>query len=527
MQITHIQSLRLVSHKPTKYSQRRYRMVASSILSFLVIFALLVGGLVRDLKMTQERNPVRDDYYTTQFEQRLDRHNNNNNNNNNTTRNTSYSYTNRVHQPQPDEKIIKYQANAVISAKKIQVGEHLEGFQDFADVNNTHGIHPQPTKESFMEKGIIYPSNDDVGKRSSKFKLRLDWTKLEPQSTLASRMDQHQHNCSLPLGDFVYRNIYGLGSDLHLWGQALCNGMEAGIRIRTIAPWIYYDQEACNSTNDTPSPMTCYFPQSEMQCPGDVAIAKAHPAYGVKLSHLPQEVIDAKPMYPYNGHLKVLSRSNGRTNGIVKYECLSIESEFSRKQVRLAGVEVLFSRVSPLLQREAERQLALVFRDAGSVPDDLITVHIRWGDKIRSEMRKVTIPQYIAAVFKILQVRGDRFGPANIFLATEDPEAVVKFTRDIPKNWKVYVDQYFVEYLPHRQDNYSYHSVIAEKLHGRIGLIALGSLLVALEANDYVLTTASNWSRMINELRKGILNPRCNDCTRLIDLRASENGMDW
>jgi hypothetical protein len=47
-------------------------------------------------------------------------------------------------------------------------------------------------------------------------------------------------------------------------------------------------------------------------------------------------------------------------------------------------------------------------------------------------------------------------------------------------------------------------------------------LLVALEANYFVLTTASNWSRLMNELRKNVLDPSCGDCTRMIDLRPGE-----
>jgi hypothetical protein len=47
--------------------------------------------------------------------------------------------------------------------------------------------------------------------------------------------------------------------------------------------------------------------------------------------------------------------------------------------------------------------------------------------------------------------------------------------------------------------------------------------LVAMEANDFVLTTGSNWSRLMNEIRINILNPRCNDCTTMIDLKRGES----
>ena len=45
------------------------------------------------------------------------------------------------------------------------------------------------------------------------------------------------------------------------------------------------------------------------------------------------------------------------------------------------------------------------------------------------------------------------------------------------------------------------HRYAATDLSGQNGWIALGSLLFAIEANDFVLTLASTWSRLMNELR--------------------------
>jgi hypothetical protein len=79
---------------------------------------------------------------------------------------------------------------------------------------------------------------------SKKWKLRFDWTNLAPQSPLAQRFLAHQTSCSLPLGNFVYRQQgFGLGSDLHYWGQALCNGMESHHRIRTTGKWPWMDKK--------------------------------------------------------------------------------------------------------------------------------------------------------------------------------------------------------------------------------------------------------------------------------------------
>jgi hypothetical protein len=80
------------------------------------------------------------------------------------------------------------------------------------------------------------------------------------------------------------------------------------------------------------------------------------------------------------------------------------------------------------------------------------------------------------------------------------------------------VDQYYHEMLDHRIKGFNGTPKMATALEGRTGTVALGSLLVAMEANEYVLTTGSNWSRMMNELRQTILDPRCNSCTKMVDL---------
>jgi hypothetical protein len=95
----------------------------------------------------------------------------------------------------------------------------------------------------------------------------------------------------------------------------------------------------------------------------------------------------------------------------------------------------------------------------------------------------------------------------------------------MPKHWNVYLDQYYLEYLPYRLKTgnaYNAHVDTVKATKGQFGLVALGSLLVAMESNDYVLTTGSNWSRLINELRKNVINLRCDDCTMLIDLVEGE-----
>jgi hypothetical protein len=199
--------------------------------------------------------------------------------------------------------------------------------------------------------------------------------------------------------------------------------------------------------------------------------------------------------------------------------------------MQIATVESLFIHVTPLLYQEATRQLNLVFGDLSRIPDDLVTVHIRWGDKVetydgkrkrRPEMNKVDIHDYIVAVRQIIrQRRGNNqtAETANVFLATEDPAAVKAFRAAMPPGWKLYVDQFLTETQSHRVNEYNGASKMSKRLGGSAGLVALGSLLVAMEANDFVLTTESNWSRVMDSLRQAIVESRVNRRTNMVDLR--------
>ena len=60
---------------------------------------------------------------------------------------------------------------------------------------------------------------------------------------------------------------------------------------------------------------------------------------------------------------------------------------------------------------------------------------------------------------------------------------------------------------------------LARSSRGRAGLESLASLLVSLESNRYVLCLGSNWSRLINELRATVVDYRCRNCTKMLNLR--------
>ena len=335
-------------------------------------------------------------------------------------------------------------------------------------------------------------------------RLRFDYTRLEAQTSIAKLMKSHQTNCSLPVGNFMWRKkIFGLGSDVHVWGAALCNAMEEGVRIRTYHhedEWVWLDQEKCDMEEAKRSALSCYFPHAELQCPQDFHDASlGEPSSRIDLHNV---------------------------SNPIKVKCDSIMPHYNKSDWRAAGAEHLFTHISPLVQQEGERQLNLVFSEDSAVPANLITVHVRWGDK-KFENKVYGIRKYIAAIEEIKQMRNDPpDAVTNVFLATEDPEAVKAFEEETAdSNYRLYLDQMYHDMLPYRPvDPQMYNKVphTSRKLKGRVGLWSLGSLLVAMEANAFVLTRTSNWSRLMDELRKTILNPRCRNCTLMVDLSKDD-----
>ena len=99
------------------------------------------------------------------------------------------------------------------------------------------------------------------------------------------------------------------------------------------------------------SPMECYFPQAEPQCP--------------EIEENETELERFEMIY----------RSNTRDS------CPNMTAFAGGhySNVRAATTEYLFTRVSDIVQAEGERQLNILFGKLGTgvVPKNLITVHIR------------------------------------------------------------------------------------------------------------------------------------------------------
>lgn len=324
--------------------------------------------------------------------------------------------------------------------------------------------------------------------RKAKGKLRHDWSYNEPLSRFAKAIEDHQTNCSLPVATNHLDNSFGIGSHIALWSQAMCNAMEAGTRLRSANPiWLWLDQTYCDMEQQAhKSPLLCYMPASEFRCGCD----------------------EQPPNF-----------NTSDPRNVKAYQCalLKGQGEEILLEFRAATTEFLMQSISPLVIEEAKRQSGLLFGPDGA-PDDLVTVHIRWGDKFW-EMKLAVLSEYMEAISSLLHEKFGHNRTANIYVATEDPKVYREFQNATPPGWNVFYDLTVEELSPFRPTRGNRASHMSKNTRGRAGLAGFGSLLVALEAKFFVLTTGSNWSRLMNHLRTQIIDPRCDRCTKMIDLR--------
>uniref|UniRef100_A0A7S1ZA53 Uncharacterized protein n=1 Tax=Trieres chinensis TaxID=1514140 RepID=A0A7S1ZA53_TRICV len=329
--------------------------------------------------------------------------------------------------------------------------------------------------------------------------LRLDWTDLPPMSEMAKRIHHSQTSVDVRLYKKHVHFEAGLGSNLHTWAQSLCHAVENDLTLLTRGPWKWMDGKSCPAvdkgvTDGSGNPMRCYF--------------GAHVDGGTGVSSSPQgeEIAFASESVPASETMS----------------CPSIqgvgEGMYSVGEWMEAATEFLFQSLDPAVISEAERQVRAVFPQGLPHPDDLVTVNVRWGDK-GSEMPLQPIWAYMRAVRDLVRTRPKERAhfPVHVYLATEDPEALKRFMeaagRENPP-WRVHSSGP----LQDRKDNNMWTFA-----SGRRGLESMAALLISMEANRYVLTTGSNWSRLINELRNGVVNPRCNNCTEMVDLYYGES----
>merc|ERR1711879_325865 len=140
-----------------------------------------------------------------------------------------------------------------------------------------------------------------------------------------------------------------------------------------------------------------------------------------------------------------------------------------------------------------------------------------------NEMKLVSMKDYVNAVRNIT---ANRFRKSvNIYLATEDPKAATSFIQNSDSDWNIYVDRTIqlekgIRPIDEHEIRYKkMDSKMATESKGLIGRYVMAAFVIAVEADDYVLTTKSNWSRLMNEVRLSVIDKMCGNCTNMIDLR--------
>lgn len=268
----------------------------------------------------------------------------------------------------------------------------------------------------------------------------------------------------------------------HVWSQALCNSFQQGATLlqQDEQAWIWNDKHFC-ATAPVP-PLSCYFNITN-HCPTG---GKQQPLaeWDNSYSRCPDWITD----------------------------------DTSRQAFRAAAMEVLFSRLSHALINDTETIARELFGDV--IPEDMLAVHIRWGDK-NSEMRLVDAATYVNAASELIG------NSSTVFVVSESTDARQQFDAEVAKRklpWRLF------HYNPAQTSLPAHERLPVRAAHvseGATGKASMMSLLIALEAKAFVLTTGSNWSRLINELRTAVVDARCGGCTKMKDLQQAHRFHNW
>ena len=315
-------------------------------------------------------------------------------------------------------------------------------------------------------------------------KLNIVWTNRELHSPLAKRIGANQDTCTEKIYYHQMQNS-GMGSDFHTWSQALCNSLQySSTLVQVDEPWIWADKSFCNE-EDHRQPLSCYFGM-HLTCPNSTLASTAPISWNNRM-----------------------------------YMCESYIYDIpSRLLFRAAAIEYLFANLNPKLVHVAEKAIPIVFGPKG-IPDNLITVHVRWGDKSK-EMNLVNQTEYFNAIEQL--VTKHQLSDPHVYITTESKEGLDKLIEEIKiqgKSWKVHHYEAAVY-----NGNMSPTSVAANS-QGSLGLHSLISLLLAMEAKYYIITSGSNWSRVIDELRTTVVDVACGNCTDSVDLREGFFAHNW
>lgn len=252
--------------------------------------------------------------------------------------------------------------------------------------------------------------------------LRFDWSAGKAFSPLAKRIEENQRHCfsaSITPGgnaapdppayyvmnstDILPRqphhlsnnsgatlfqlNNQGLGSDFHTWSQAMCVALERNLTLvlRNDRPWCWAASELLErkdlSHHYMDSFATYFADEVEgKQCPG-VPLLDAFHNFPIA------SVLASDPNVVTKEHL--IGRHVSHQS-----RCNSINFNKESKHVLRAGaMEYLFTRIRPEIVLAARRLKAKLF-PGNPMPNQTITIHVRWGDKAK-DSPPVPISTYI------------------------------------------------------------------------------------------------------------------------------------
>lgn len=338
--------------------------------------------------------------------------------------------------------------------------------------------------------------NVNGSKYISKY-LKNEWNQGKLYSNLAKQLKNHLENidCSITHNHFHF-TYYGLGSELHMWSQALCNSLEKGTSLMQInQTWSWNDQQLCPPDSDYRQPLNCYF-----------NIYNRCPFIPLHHRHNPP-VISVSNNFDMCPHW--------------------IRDEESRQLFRAASMEYVFSNISDAVINHTDVAIAETFGPKGiQDTENMVTVHIRAGDKVK-EMNLVSDQVFIINIDYMIRKNMISDSP-TIFVITENTESWMSFQRAVAKEvrpkWKIFRYSY-----THLNDTESEKlpAYNAQITGGSSGLSSIISLLIGLEAKYFLLTTGSNWSRLLNELRRNVVDARCGNCTHIIDLNNNNRYGNW
>ena len=149
---------------------------------------------------------------------------------------------------------------------------------------------------------------------------------------------------------------------------------------------------------------------------------------------------------------------------------------------RAQATRYMIGNPQPWLKEYIRKQRIILF-GKDEIPDNVINVHVRHGDKWK-EMKLLPFSDYMDRANIIRKVHPE---VDKIFLSTEDPQ-VIEETKNYP-TWKFY-------YTNETRTN----TVAPPRA-------SFTNLFIGADCDYFIGTLASNWDRMIDEFRKTSIDP--------------------